>query len=401
MQTENTINKRAYRLDSIDLVRGLAVVLMAIDHVRDYFYFSSPTNDPMATGSIEAGLFFTRFITHFCAPAFVFLAGTSAGLMAQRKGKNELAQFLIKRGFWLIFVEVVIISTGWTFSPFGVSELGGSLLFIMQVIWAIGASMVVLGLLQYLPVNVVLALSLVILLGHNALDRIWPTPASGFSSEPLWIALHAQSSVVLGSVRFFFVYPLLPWIGVMALGFSTARLFALEAGTRRKTLLSLGLVLCVAFVVIRGINGYGDPVAWTSNADSWSQTAMNFLNVNKYPPSLAFLCITLGPCFIFLALAEGRRGFLARTFITFGRTPFLFYVAHIYLIHLLATLTGIAMGFDAMKMKGIFLFYPQGWGWGLPVIYGVWLAVLVMLYPLCRWFADVKRRRKDWWLSYL
>lgn len=395
-------NQRAYRLDSIDLVRGLAVVIMALDHVRDYFYYASTSHDPMASGSIEFDLFFTRFITHFCAPTFVFLAGTSAGLMALRKGKHELAQFLIKRGFWLVFVEVVIISTAWTFSPFGSPELGGSVLIILQVIWAIGASMIVLGLLQYLPINAVLAISIIIIAGHNSLDGIWPATANGgFDAAPLWVALHAPSSVVLGSFHILFTYPLLPWIGVMALGFSSARLFTLEPEQRKRYLLTLGVSLCIAFLILRGFNSYGDPIGWALNTYSWLQTSMNFMNVNKYPPSLLYLCITLGPCFILLALAEGRTGKLAQVLTTFGRTPFLFYVAHLYLIHLLATLTGIALGFDAMKMKGAFIFYPEGWGFSLPVVYLIWVAILLMLYPVCAWFANIKKTRKDWWLSYL
>lgn len=395
-------NQRAYRLDSIDLVRGLAVVIMALDHVRDYFYYASNTHDPMASGSIEFDLFITRFITHFCAPTFVFLAGTSAGLMALRKGKHQLAQFLVKRGFWLIFVEMVIISTAWTFSPFGTPELGGSVLVIMQVIWAIGASMVVLGLLQYLPINTVLAISIFIIVGHNSLDGIWPVPANGgFDAAPLWVALHAPSSLVFESFHILFAYPLLPWIGVMALGFSSARLFTLEPKDRNTYLLTLGISLCIAFMIVRGFNSYGDPLGWTTDANSWLQSSMNFMNVSKYPPSLLFLCITLGPCFILLALAEGRTGKLAQVLTTFGRTPFLFYVAHLYLIHLSAMLTGITLGFDPMKMKGDFTYYPSGWGFSLPIVYLLWLAALLILYPVCRWFAKIKKTRKDWWLSYL
>ncbi|WP_170246413.1 DUF1624 domain-containing protein [Colwellia hornerae] len=390
------------RLDAIDLVRGFAVVLMAIDHVRDFFYYASTTNDPMATGSIEFDLFFTRFITHFCAPTFIFLAGTSAGLMALRKSKHDLAQHLIKRGLWLIFVEVVIISFGWTFSPFGIPEIGGATLIIMQVIWAIGASMIILGILQYLPVKLVLAMSITIILGHNLLDNTWPKPGNGgFDVAPLWVALHAQSSVILAKLHLFFVYPLLPWIGVMALGFSTARVFSLAPGIRKKSLLIVGISLCTTFMILRLFNLYGEPIAWISNTESWLQTTMNFMNVSKYPPSLLFLCMTLGPCFILLALAENCKGKLAQILTIFGRTPFLFYVAHIYLIHLLASLTGIVLGHNPEKMIGSFIFYPEDWGFSLPIVYIVWLAVLLMLYPLCAWFAKIKKTAKNWWLSYL
>jgi uncharacterized membrane protein len=272
----------------------------------------------------------------------------------------------------------------------------------MQVIWAIGASMVILGLLQYLPINTVLAISIFIIVGHNSLDGIWPVPANGgFDAAPLWVALHAPSSLLFESFHILFAYPLLPWIGVMALGFSSARLFTLEPEQRNTYLLTLGISLCIAFVILRGLNSYGDPLGWTTDANSWLQTSMNFMHVSKYPPSLLFLCITLGPCFIFLALAEGRTGKLAQVLTTFGRTPFLFYVAHLYLIHLSAMLTGIALGFDPMKMKGDFIFYPDGWGFSLPIVYLLWLAALLILYPVCRWFAKIKKTRKDWWLSYL
>lgn len=395
-------NNRAYRLDSIDLIRGLAIVIMAIDHVRDYFYIASSTNDPMAAGAIEPDIFLTRFITHFCAPVFVFLAGTSAGLMATRKTKHELAQFLVKRGCWLVLVEMLIVSTGWTFSPFGVPELGGNLLYIMQVIWAIGASMIVLGILQYLPINIVLGLGLGIVVGHNYLDGIWPIVGNGgFNSAPFWVSLHAQSSIVFDGVRFFMVYPLIPWIGVMLFGFGSARLFTLDSELRRKTLLIAGLSLIVLFFVLRAINNYGEPNPWAISPNGTLQTAMNFMSVSKYPPSLMFLFITLGPAFFLLAFAEQWKGKFSQVLITFGRVPFLFYIAHIYLIHLLATITGILLGFDPVKMKGLFIFYPDGWGFGLPTIYLVWVLVLAMLYPLCRWFAKIKKTRKDWWLSYL
>ncbi|MCF2948565.1 heparan-alpha-glucosaminide N-acetyltransferase domain-containing protein [Paraglaciecola aquimarina] len=395
-------DSRAYRFASIDIIRGLAVILMAIDHVRDYFYYASPAADPMATGAIEPEIFFTRFITHFCAPVFVFLAGTSAGLMVSRKSKHQLAAFLIKRGLWLVLVEMVIVSVGWTFSPFGVEALGGKVFVIMQVIWAIGASMIVLGILQFLPVNLVLGLGLGILFGHNYLDYFWPETVNyGMDDGPFWITLHAQSSIITDSFHFLFYYPLLPWVGVMAFGFGCARVFTLEQALRQKILLLSGVGALVLFFVLRLINLYGDPKPWSAVPEHLSQTAMNFLNVSKYPPSLMYLCITLGFAFVLLKYAESWNGKFAKILMTFGRVPFLFYIVHIYLIHALCILVASVQGFEIANFMNDFTLFPASWGFGLPVIYAIWLGVLIALYPVCLWFANVKKTRKDWWLSYL
>ncbi len=398
----NQVDNQVYRVATIDRVRGLAIIIMAIDHVRDYFYYASASVDPMGSSGIDWDLFLTRFVTHFCAPVFVFLAGTSAGLMALRKNSHQLGLFLVKRGLWLIFVEIVIVSTGWTFSPFGVAELGGSLLIIMQVIWVIGASMIILGGLQYLPVNIVLGLGIVILVGHNSLDTFWPVPGGGGMNEaPLWVALHAQSSVVSDNVHILFYYPLLPWIGVMALGFGCARVFCLDDFKLRQVLLTTGFTMMALFFLLRSFNGYGDPSSWISVSNNLSQTIMNYMNVNKYPPSLMYLCITLGPAFILLGYAGSWNGKIGEILVTFGRVPFLFYVVHIYLIHFISAGVGIFQGYDASKMLSDFTLYPDNWGYGLPVVYLVWLFILILLYPLCRWFMLVKKSRKDWWLSYL
>ena len=252
-------DQRAYRLSAIDMVRGLAIVIMAIDHVRDFFLIAAE-QDPMANPNITAGLFATRWITHFCAPVFVLLAGTSAGLMAGRKGPAELARFLVTRGIWLIFIEVFIVSTSATFSPRGTAELGGQTLVIMQVIWAIGVSMVVLAGLQWLGRRACLALGLVIVAGHNLLDALWPASSLLDEQWPLWVSLHSQMAHRVGPFLFIFVYPVLAWVGVMLLGFGLAEVFELPQDRRNLVVLRAGVALTAAFLLLRALDVYGDRI---------------------------------------------------------------------------------------------------------------------------------------------
>jgi uncharacterized membrane protein len=391
---------RAYRLPSIDMLRGLVIVVMAIDHVRDFFNYGGEA-DPMANPGIGAALFFTRWITHFCAPVFVFLAGTSAGLMTTRKSPSELGAFLFTRGLWLIFVECFVVATAWSFAPSGIEQLEGRTGVVMQVIWAIGASMVVLAGAQFLGQRMCLVAGAAILVGHNLLDPIWPAPTSIFdASYPLWVALHAQMRSDLGPFSFVWVYPLLPWAGVMLLGFGTAPLFKQPAETRNRRLIALGAAATAAFVVLRGIGVYGEPNPWQAQDDAVS-TLIDFLNVTKYPPSLIFLLMTLGPAAMVCASADRVPEAIKRPLVVFGRAPFAFYVAHLYLIHALAVAFGVMQGFDARGFLTYSFFFPQGYGVGLPGVYAVWLLVVAMLYPLCRWVSAAKSRRHDWWLSYL
>jgi len=251
-------DQRGYRLTSIDMLRGLVIVIMAIDHTRDFFSMSMSI-DPMADPNAGLALALTRWITHFCAPVFVFLAGTSAGLMAARKAPAVLARFLLTRGVWLIFVEIFLISTAATYAPGGIEQLGGKTLAFMQVIWAIGASMVVLSALQFLGRKVCLALGVSIVLGHNALDGHWPVAASILdTSPPLWAALHVSMSKVIGPFHALFLYPLLPWLGVMLLGFGASVLFEREADARRRALIGWGFGVTALFLVLRLVDGYGE-----------------------------------------------------------------------------------------------------------------------------------------------
>ena len=393
-------DRRAYRLSSLDILRGLVIVFMALDHVRD-FVMTAAVQDPTADPAASPLLFATRWITHFCAPTFVFLAGTSAGLMAGRKPPAELASFLLTRGLWLIVLEILVISPAWSFAPTGIAGFGGKTYIAFQVIWVIGASMVLLAGAQFLGRRACLIIGTAIVLGHNLLDAAWPAASTTGNTAGLWAVLHARELYEIGPIRFFFSYPLLPWIGVMFVGYGAAGLFELPEKQRNESLLRIGIVLVVAFIVIRASNVYGDPHPWKFDPGSIAASAMSFLGTAKYPPSLLFLLMTLGPAAIACAyvdrLPDPARSVLA----TFGRAPLAFYIAHLYLIHGVAIVIGIAQGFAAQDFLTHYRFFPAGYGFGLPGVYLVWIAVVLMLYPLCRWVAAIKSRRKDWWLSYV
>lgn len=393
------MNARDYRLDSIDALRGLVIVVMALDHVRDYFMVGVE-QDPMTNPDVGAALFFTRWITHFCAPVFVFLAGTSAALMGARKSPAELGAFLLKRGLWLIAVEVVLISTAWTFAPGGIAELRGLVMIPLQVIWAIGASMVVLAGAQILGRRACLLAGLAIVLGHDALGPVWPATTLLQEGAPWWVALHGQAAYAAGPFLLVSVYPLLPWIGVMLLGFGAGGLFERPSPRRERRLARVGVAVTLAFVALRAASAYGDPNPWQLQGDAL-RTAIDFLNVSKYPPSLLFLLMTLGPAAVLCAYADRVPEAIRRPFVVFGRVPFAFYVVHLYLIHALSVGLGVLQGFEPRQMMTIMFFYPAGFGIGLAGVYAAWLAVVVALYPFSSWVASVKARRRDWWLSYV
>ena len=395
---------RAYRLAAIDVLRGLVIVLMALDHTRDYFLAGTGV-DPMAGPHISIGVFVTRWITHFCAPVFVLLAGTSAGLMAARKERGALTTFLLTRGLWLILVEVTVVATAWTFAPGGIRELGGRTLIPMQVIWAIGASMVVLSGLQWLGRPACLALGLGIVAAHNLLDPVWPASRLLDQQWPVWVALHSQMSLVVGPFLLLFRYPLLAWIGVMLVGFGSSRVFELTAARRNAILLAAGVGLTLGFCLLRAIGVYGDPNPWQVQSLGTVATVMDFLNVTKYPPSLLFLMMTLGPAAILCAVADriagGLLGLATDVLVVFGRAPFAFYVAHLYVLHAGSVLLGVTQGFSVEQTMTSLRFYPPGFGTNLPAVYAVWAIVVALLYPLCRWVTAVKARRRDWWLSFV
>lgn len=374
------------RVPSIDILRGLVMVLMALDHVRDFF--TDVRFDPLDLAQTSTPLFLTRWITHFCAPTFVLLAGVSAYLMSQRCSRAELSRFLFTRGLWLVALEVTLMSLVWTFN------LRYDHGLFLQVIWAIGASMIALAALIHLPLRTIALFSMVMIAGHNLLDGVAPQSLGAWA--PLWSLLH-----VFGPIPHAFVaYPLIPWIGVMSLGYCIGTLFELDAQQRAQRFLWLGAASLTTFVVLRATNVYGDPSAWTLQGTTL-QTLLAFVNVQKYPPSLHYLLITLGVGFLLLAVFESARGKVSEVLRTFGRVPLFFYVLHVALAHLAAGVVGYATGFGVALLTADFLRVPQQWGFGLPVVYLAWALVVATLYPACRWFAAVKRRRGDWWLSYL
>lgn len=372
------------RIDSIDLLRGLVLVLMVLDHARAYL--SDPSLDPLDPERASPALFLTRWITHFCAPAFLLLAGASARRLAARLGESALSRFLLTRGLWLVFLELTVVYAAWTFA------LPGTGSPILGVIWAIGWSMVALAGLVRLPLAAIGAVGLAMIAGHNLLDGIDPARLGALAEW--WPILHGKGPTPMGKV----VYPLVPWIGVMAVGYVVGGVFDLDPRRRRSLLLGLGFALLALFLLLRLANGYGDPRPWTPQPTA-TLALLSFLDATKYPPSLAFLLMTLGPALIALALFERARPPLADRLATFGRVPLFFYVLHLVLARLLAGLIALSLGFDLTLLPKDPV--AAGWGFGLPVVYGAWLGIVVALYPACRRFAAIKARRRGGWLSYL
>ncbi len=378
--------RAAVRLGAIDVLRGLVILLMILDHVR--MYFTDVRFDPLDLTQTTPELFLTRWITHYCAPIFVFLAGVSAWLVGQRCTKAELSRFLATRGLWLVILELTVINWAWTFS------LDYEIGLFLQVIWAIGVSMILLALLVRLPVLWVGAIAVALIAGHNLFDGVDPVSLGAF--ETLWRLLHVKSQASFGYI----LYPIVPWVGVMALGYALGGIFQLEPQRRRGTLLAIGSGMIASFVAIRLVNGYGNPQQWSEQASAL-YTVLSFIDVQKYPPSLLYVLVTLGPGMLLLALFDALRGRAARMMETFGRVPMFAYVLHIVVVHLAAGLVALASGYGTQVLGSFALHYPEGWGYGLGVVYAVWILVVLALYPLVKRFADVKRRRRDWWLSYV
>jgi uncharacterized membrane protein len=383
------------RIESLDLLKGLVIVIMALDHTRDYFhypaYFFDPT-DPLHT---SIPVFFTRFITNFCAPAFSFLAGLSAFMVGKRKTLNELSAFLLKRGLWLVFVEVVLINFGWHFDP-------AYRQFTFQVIWVLGLSMIILAALIYLPRTLLFILSCVVIFGHNLLDGVH------FEGSILWSFIHERKAYpgILGH-NIGVGYPIIPWFAVMSLGYCFGTFYdkTYDPASRRKLFNLIGIGSIVLFLVLRIINGYGNLLPWQGYG-SIIQTLYSFFNVTKYPPSLDYLLVTLGPALLFLANSEAWKGGIVNFFTVFGRVPFFFYIIHIYLIHFLAVIA-VQLTFGSWQ-KMILPLMPakvtalRGYGFSLVIVYIIWIAVIAFLYLLCKKFDAYKQNHKDkWWLSYL
>lgn len=385
--------KTGGRIAAVDILRGLVMVLMALDHTRDFF--SNIAFDPADLSKTSVGLFLTRWITHFCAPVFIFLAGSSAYLSAvHHPDKRRLSLFLLTRGLWIMFLGIVFESPIWCFTP-DFSELSGA------VLWVIGWSMIALAGLVFMPLSVIVVFGLVMIGGHNLLDGITQHDLTHYGW--IWAVLHTGETIGVGDRSLFHpYYPLIPWIGVMACGYGFGRLLVLEKTLRSKTLFVLGGTMILLFILLRFSNCYGDPHPWSHQATPVF-TLLSFINCEKYPPSLLYLLMTLGPAVLLLPLLDGVRNRFGGILETFGRTPLFFYLLHLPLILLLSLVNALVMSEpDVISSSRTFLEgYPQAYGYGLPVVYLVWIGVVALLYPVCRWFDNIKRQDSHRFLKYL
>ncbi|HEX9754646.1 MAG TPA: heparan-alpha-glucosaminide N-acetyltransferase domain-containing protein [Gemmatimonadales bacterium] len=394
--------ERGFRLQSIDIIRGAVMVLMAIDHVR---VFSG-----LPAGGPTPGIFFTRWVTHFCAPAFVFFAGTSAFFYGRKHG--DLSRFLFLRGAWLVLLELTVIRISWTFN------LDYQHYLLAGVIWMIGWCMILMALLVKLPVPAVGTIGLLIIAGHDALGPRLPSLIPALQGSWLWKLLYTafwEDPIRFGpdGPALVILYSIIPWIGVMAAGYAFGAIVTAEPARRRRLCLGIGLGATALFLVLRGFNLYGDPFPWSAPEAGGGgdrgrpmPALFSFLNTTKYPASLNFLLMTLGPTIALIPALEVARGALARWLTVFGRVPFFFYLLHIPLIHALALVVSLIR----LGEMSPWLFAnhpmgnppaPEGYTWSLWQLYVVWAIAVVLLYVPCRWFADLKARRKDRWLSYL
>jgi len=379
---------RRARVESIDIVRGAIMVLMALDHTRDFFGLpGSPTNLATAT----APLFFTRWITHFCAPGFFFLMGGGAFFAGRRRSPGEFQRFLVSRGVWLIVLDLVVLRC------FAYQFNFDYRVTMLLVLWALGWALIALAVVARLPVAAIATLGAVMIAAHNMLEGVRATAR-------LWRILHAPGVVFASSSHLVFAaYPLVPWMGVTMAGYAIGTVYTWPSERRRRFLARLGLLLTIAFVVVRGLNVYGDPAPWTHQRTAFF-TFLSFLNTTKYPPSLAFLLTTLGP--VLLALAATERA-TSRVLVVYGRVPLFYYVVHFAVLHAVATLVCLLRYgsahwmFESPNLVNYPFSAPPGWGFPLPVVYAAWAAVVIGVYPLCRWFAGVKARSGAAWVSYL
>ena len=399
------------RLESIDLVRGAVMVLMALDHTRDYVHNVAFTFDPTDLTRTTTLLFLTRWVTHFCAPTFVFLAGVAACLQRARGATTqELSRFLLTRGLWLVVLEFTVVRCGTWFN------LDYTFLGVMQVIWVIGVSMIVLAGLVHLPMTAIASFGVAMIVLHNLLDGIrvasWQGPGSPVpdAADRLWMILHQGNEffplLTWPGPVVFLIYPLVPWIGVMAAGYAFGRVYDLDAARRRRVLVAAGTAMLVAFIGIRATNLYGDPSPWQAQPTALF-TLLSFVNTTKYPPSLLFLLMTLGPMLLVLAWLEPRRmhNSAAQALVTFGRVPLFFYLLQWPLAHSIAIGVSLLAGKDVayyfMSPPAFFTAAPPDSGFELWMVYVCWVVVVAVLYVLCTWYADVKRRHPGTLLRYL
>jgi uncharacterized membrane protein len=390
------------RLLAVDALRGAVMIIMALDHTRDFIHAGAMTFSPEDLARTTPLLFLTRWITHICAPTFVFLAGAGAFFRWQRTGSTaSLARFLLTRGLWLIVIEATVmrLAMNFTFAP--------RYPLLLLILWAIGWSMIALAVLARLPRRLLLAVSVAIVASHNLLDGVTATQFGAVA--PLWNILHQPGVFAIAGQLFVVAYPILPWIGVIGLGFCAGELFWLEPARRRRLSLALGFGCIAGFIALRAINGYGDPSPWSAQPDA-AVTMLSFLRTTKYPPSLDFVLMTLGPALLALAALDGKPLSSRHPLIAIGRVPLFYYVVHFWLIHVIASgLAWVRYGSASLSflfmplpsMGGERAAFPPGFGYSLATTYAVWAAVVCLMYPACLWFSQLKARRREWWLSYL
>jgi uncharacterized membrane protein len=390
------------RLSSIDALRGAVMVIMALDHTRDFFHVGAMSFSPTDLNRTTPILFFTRWITHYCMPLFMFTAGMGAFLFGHRNHtRGQLSRFLWTRGLWFILLELTVMQFAYNFA------VSSRFTVLLLILWIFGICMIAMAALIYLPVRWLAALSVAVIVFHNCLDGV---RASQFGAGArLWNLLHQPGVFPVAGRMVLVPYTLVPWIAVIAAGFCFGRIFLRDSAARRRIMLRLGIALTIAFVVVRAVNRYGDPIPW-AHQKSGLFTVLSFLNCTKYPASLDFLLMTLGPSFLVLAYLDQRTFKAANPLIVFGRVPLFYFVLHFYLIHAFTVLAALlrygwsATGFifgPLPSIGGPRQLFPANFGYSLWVVYGVWIVTVLFLYPFCRWFAKVKATRRDWWLSYL
>ena len=399
---------KSKRIESIDILRGIVMIIMCLDHTRDYYQDIGAAGWPMDINTTTPALFFTRYITHFCAPIFVFLSGLSVYLQSKRKTKKELTIFLFTRGLWLIVLEIVLNNFLWRF------DITYNTI-VFQVIWAIGASMVVLAGLIHLRKHILLVLGIIIVAGHNLINvfklDIQTNPYySDTFSDFLWCLFHQNGGIEVGeSHRFFRIdYPMLPWLGIMILGYCFGQLYTknFAPAKRQKYLLSIGFSMLLLFVILRTFNLYGDPEWWFDGQLPFFKSLVTFLGITKYPPSLHYALITIGVCLISLSLLEKAKNKVTDFLLVFGRVPLFFYFLHIGVIHLssmlLMPLNGRSM-YDSIRNYENYLNRTEGYlGTDLLGVYIAWIIIIAALYYPCLKYMQYKTKHPEKkWLSYL
>ena len=389
---------RKNRIESIDFLRGLVMIIMALDHVRDYFFFGSFTSNPSNLATTTPLLFYTRIITHYCAPVFILLTGTSAYLYGAKKNQRDLSKFLFTRGIWLIFLELVVNNFVWYFDP-------SYSLIVLQVIWAIGFGMLFLSGIIYLSNKIICMIGLAIIFFHNLFD-VFVFEGQSLDSI-IWYFLHQQAIIEISdNTSLIFGYPIIPWIGLMAIGYILGSLFTdYQAKERTALLMKYGLYAIGAFLILRLTNFYGEPNPFIIQ-DSITYSIMSFFNTTKYPPSLLYILMTIGPSLLLLSVIEKYKNKVTDFFVVFGRVPLFYYFIHILIIHMLAIILLVLTNKDYSIMFNMTPYLPGQnqlieYGHPLWVVYVVWFIVILILYPLCYKYMKYKSNSKKWWLSYL